>query len=95
MNLMDPATAGFVLLAMQIADTISTYLALKNPNNEEGNGVIAYAIRKLGVLGGLLAVKVPFMLLFWAFPIPIVEFTLLLAAGLLVMTVHNLNMMKD
>jgi hypothetical protein len=42
---------------LQVLDVVSTARALKNPDLAEGNPVARFFIKKLGVVGGLVAIK--------------------------------------
>ncbi len=46
-----------ILIALQIADAWTTILALKNPNNKEGNKYLRWLMEKVGVVPALLAGK--------------------------------------
>lgn len=47
-----------VLLAvLQVLDVVSTSKALKNPDLAEGNPIVSKVIKKLGVIGGLVFIK--------------------------------------
>ena len=48
----------WVLGALQVADVWTTARALKNTELAEGNPVVAFFIKKLGVVGGLITIKV-------------------------------------
>jgi hypothetical protein len=45
-------------VVLQLLDAGTTYKALKNADLAEGNPVVAWAIKTLGLAGGLLAIKV-------------------------------------
>jgi len=47
----------YLVIALQVADLITTYLALKNPNNHEANPLVLDVMNAIGVLPGLLFVK--------------------------------------
>jgi hypothetical protein len=44
-------------VALQLLDAGTTYKALKNADLAEGNPVVAWAIKKIGLAGGLLTIK--------------------------------------
>jgi hypothetical protein len=46
-----------LLVILQVLDVVSTAKALKNPKLAEGNPVVSFFIKKLGVTGGLVAIK--------------------------------------
>ena len=85
----------YLLIALQVADAVSTYIALKDADATEGNGFLAAVMRKLGVVPGLIAVKAPFVAAVWYFQayMPI-EFIWLLCAGLSFVTAKNINVIR-
>lgn len=46
-----------VTILLQIADGVSTYLALKRPDLRETNGLLAAIFNSIGILPGLVLVK--------------------------------------
>ena len=61
----------YVLTALQLGDIWTTQHALRNIKGAvEANPVVKAAMDKLGVIGGLLAIKAPVIALFWFYPIP-------------------------
>lgn len=46
-----------VTILLQIADGVSTYLALKRPDRRETNGLLAAIFNRIGILPGLILVK--------------------------------------
>jgi len=46
-----------ILIALQVADFVTTYLALRRPGNREANPIVAKVIDALGLVPGLLVVK--------------------------------------
>ena len=61
----------YVFIALQLGDVWTTQHALRNIKGAvEANPVVKAAMDKLGVIGGLLAIKAPVIALFWFYPIP-------------------------
>jgi hypothetical protein len=46
-----------LFVVLQLLDAGTTYKALKNADLAEGNPVVAWAIKKLGLAAGLLTIK--------------------------------------
>lgn len=58
MSLADPLLIAFILA--QLADVATTWWALKHIRGaHEGNGLLAPLVKRVGPVGGLLAVKIP------------------------------------
>ena len=61
----------YVLTALQLGDIWTTQYALRNIKAaKEANPVVRKLMDKLGILGGLLVLKVPFIVLIWMYPMP-------------------------
>ena len=60
-----------VLTALQLGDIWTTQYALRNIKvAKEANPVVRKLMDKLGILGGLLVLKVPFIVLIWTSTLP-------------------------
>ena len=61
----------YVLTALQLGDIWTTQYALRNIKAaKEANPVVRKLMDKLGILGGLLVLKVPFIVLIWTSTLP-------------------------
>lgn len=69
-----------VFTALQLGDVWTTQYALRNiAGATEANPVVKAVMDKLGVVGGLVAIKLPVIALFWLFPIPVWALALIVA----------------
>lgn len=50
------------VIAMQVCDGVTTYIALAEMNGREANPVVRWVLEKLGLIPGLIAVKGGFAL---------------------------------
>lgn len=95
-----------LIVALQIGDIVTTYLALTRAKGVEANGILARLMARFGVLPTLLVVKGLFVSgLVWATPLlPIVAFGLavpwlpvallgVVAAGYLAIIVNNVQVL--
>lgn len=61
----------YVLTVLQLGDIWTTQYALRNIKvAKEANPVVRKLMDKLGILGGLLVLKVPFIVLIWTSTLP-------------------------
>ena len=61
----------YVLTVPQLGDIWTTQYALRNIKvAKEANPVVRKLMDKLGILGGLLVLKVPFIVLIWTSTLP-------------------------
>ena len=61
----------YVLTPLQLGDIWTTQYALRNIKvAKEANPVVRKLMDKLGILGGLLVLKVPFIVLIWTSTLP-------------------------
>ena len=61
----------YVLTALQLGAIWTTQYALRNIKvAKEANPVVRKLMDKLGILGGLLVLKVPFIVLIWTSTLP-------------------------
>ena len=61
----------YVLTALQLGDIWTTQYALRNIKvAKEASPVVRKLMDKLGILGGLLVLKVPFIVLIWTSTLP-------------------------
>lgn len=49
------------IVVLQAADIYTTYVVLRSGRGREANPIVDYVIKKLGLVPGLLAVKVPLL----------------------------------
>jgi hypothetical protein len=62
----------YVLVALQLGDIWTTQYALQNIRGAvESNPIVKKAMDKLGVLGGLFAIKTPFIVILIFYPLPL------------------------
>jgi predicted CDP-diglyceride synthetase/phosphatidate cytidylyltransferase len=78
----------YVFIALQLGDVWTTQYALRNiKGSSEANPVVKAAMDKLGIMGGLLAIKAPVIALFWFLPMPL--WALVVVVALYVYIVGN------
>jgi len=78
----------YVFTALQLGDVWTTQHALRNiKGSVEANPVVKAAMDKLGIMGGLLAIKAPVIALFWLLPMPL--WALVVVVALYVYIVGN------
>jgi len=71
----------YIIIALQVADIVTTYLAITNGKGIESNGILAPLFKASGLIPGLLIVKGGFVaLLWWAAPLVPVDLLYALAA---------------
>ena len=54
-----------VFYVMQIADGITTYIALKLPGSREGNPAVRWVMNKIGILPAILIIKAAYIALMY------------------------------
>lgn len=84
----------YLVIVLQLADIVTTYLALTQGRGTEGNGLLARLFARFGVLPTLIAVKGAFVgLLLWAAPLVPVAVLGVVAAFYGWVVVNNLRVL--
>lgn len=84
----------YFLLALQIADLLSTVIALRNPLLKEANGPLSRIMQAVGVLPALVAVKCAAMLIIWHFRADMGAWITLLCGVYAVVVANNIRLIK-
>lgn len=82
----------YFLLALQIADLLSTVIALRNPSLKEANGPLSRLMQAIGVLPALMAVKCAAMLIIWHFRADMGAWIMLLCGVYAVVILNNIRL---
>lgn len=56
---------AWVFYAMQIADGVTTYIALKLPGSREGNPAVRWVMDKIGILPAIVIIKATYIVMMY------------------------------
>ena len=60
----------WTVVALNVIDVISTYLAIKQYGGREANPIVKWLMDRLGLIGGILAIKVAALSPLFLIPFP-------------------------
>lgn len=85
-------TPIYFLLALQVADLLSTVVALRNPRLKEANGPLNKLMSAIGVLPALLLAKVTAMSVIWYYQADIGQWLIALCVLYAVVIANNVRL---
>lgn len=78
----------YLLIALQVADIITTIIALRGPAHE-ANPIVAWFIAKIGLVPGLIVTKGLAIAFFWYFQAQIPEVVFMLLCAFYVYIIYH------
>jgi uncharacterized protein YacL len=85
-----------LLLTLQAADVVTTFLALQNKNNMEANPILRALFNKVGLLPGLLVAKLGFIALLCIFRHDVHPYAMYaLCVGYAYIVYNNIKVLKS